>query len=80
MARTGPLSDLVDTDVLERLAEAREELFNLRFQFATSQLDDSSALKKARKNIARLLTEVRAREIEAASRLDRAASGGDSDG
>ena len=71
MARAKALTDLGDTDVLDRLTDAREELFNLRFQIATSQLDDTSALKKAKKNIARLLTEVRAREVAAATRMER---------
>ena len=77
MARAKPISDLGDTDLIEHLAEAREDLFNLRFQFATGQLDNSAALKQAKKNIARLLTELRAREIAAAEAEEaaQAASG-----
>ena len=71
MARSESLSGWSDADVLERLSDAREEFFNLRFQFATGQLDDSSALRKAKKNVARLLTEKRAREIAAAEALER---------
>ena len=71
MARSESLSALGDADVIERLAEAREEFFNLRFQFASGQLDDSSALGKAKKGVARLLTERRAREIAAAEALER---------
>jgi large subunit ribosomal protein L29 len=40
----------------ERLAETRRELFNLRFQHATGQLENTGQLKEVRKNIARLLT------------------------
>ena len=40
----------------ERLVETRRELFNLRFQHATGQLENTGQLKEVRKNIARLLT------------------------
>ena len=48
------------------MSEAKEELFNLRFQFATGQLDNPARLKQVRRDIARMLTELRAREIAAA--------------
>ncbi len=66
MARSKALTDLGDTDLIERLSEAKEELFNLRFQFATGQLDNPARLKQVRRDIARMLTELRAREIAAA--------------
>ena len=66
MARAKGLTDLGDTDLIERLAEAKEELFNLRFQFATGQLDNSARLTDVRRDVARMLTELRAREIAAA--------------
>ena len=66
MARAKALADLGDTDLIERLSEAKEELFNLRFQFATGQLDNPARLKQVRRDIARVLTELRAREIAAA--------------
>ena len=66
MARAKALSDLGDPDLIERLSEAKEELFNLRFQFATGQLDNPARLKQVRRDIARVLTELRAREIAAA--------------
>jgi len=66
MARAKALTDLGDTDLIERLSEAKEELFNLRFQFATGQLDNPARLKQVRRDIARILTELRAREIAAA--------------
>ncbi len=63
MAKAKALADLGDTDLIEKLAEQKESLFNLRFQFATGQLDDSAALKAVKKDIARVLTELRVREI-----------------
>ena len=66
MARGKAFTDLGDTDLIERLSEAKEELFNLRFQFATGQLDNPARLTQVRRDIARLLTELRAREIAAA--------------
>ena len=66
MARAKALTDLGDTDLIERLSEAKEELFNLRFQLATGQLDNPARLKQVRRDIARVLTELRAREIAAA--------------
>lgn len=63
MAKAKALADLGDTDLLEQLADHKEELFNLRFQFATGQLDNSAAMKAVKKDIARVLTELRAREI-----------------
>ena len=40
MAKSKTLADLGDTDLLETLADRKEELFNLRFQFATGQLEN----------------------------------------
>lgn len=76
MARAKSISDLSDADLLEHLADARDEYFNLRFQFATGQLDNSASLKQAKKSVARLLTERRAREIAAAEQVAPAAAGG----
>lgn len=66
MARSKSLVDLGDTDLIERLSEAKEELFNLRFQLATGQLNNPTRIKQVRKDIARMLTELRVREIAAA--------------
>ena len=57
---------LGDNELVERLSEARRELFNLRFQLATGQLDNSSRLGVVRRDIARLGTFLREREISAA--------------
>ena len=70
MAKAKALADLGDTDLLEQLADHKESLFNLRFQFATGQLEDSAALKAVKKDIARVLTELRAREIADAEALE----------
>ena len=72
MARKTTLVELADTDLIERLADYKEELFNLRFQFATNQLDNSARLKAVKKDIARVLTEMRAREIADAEALEAA--------
>ncbi len=59
-----------DTEELERqLTETRRELFNLRFQLATGQLDNSTRIGHARKDVARMLTELRNREIAEAEGL-----------
>ena len=59
-----------DTDELERqLGETRRELFNLRFQLATGQLDNFSRLNHVRKDVARMMTELRTREIAEADGL-----------
>ena len=59
-----------DTEELERqLRETRRELFNLRFQLATGQLDNFSRINHCRKDIARMLTELRSREIAEAEGL-----------
>ena len=70
MAKAKALADLGDTDLLERLSDSKEELFNLRFQAATGQLDNTVRIKDVKKDIARLLTELRAREIAAAEALE----------
>jgi large subunit ribosomal protein L29 len=58
-----PLRDLTDEELLTRLREAKEELFNLRFQVATGQLDNNRRLYTVRKDIARIYTVMREREL-----------------
>ena len=54
----------LDADDLEtKLKDAKEELFNLRFQNATGQLDNSARLKTVRREIARIYTVIREREL-----------------
>ena len=66
MATKTDLADLDDHGLDVRLAETREELFNLRFRRATGQLEDANAVRHARRQVARILTEQRSREIAAA--------------
>ena len=69
MTRASELRELNETELEHRLSEAKEELFNLRFQNATGQLDNSARLGQVRKDIARLETLLREREIAAAEAL-----------
>jgi large subunit ribosomal protein L29 len=61
--------DLDDVDLLAQLKESREAAFKLRFQNATGQLTNHARIGQVRKEIARLETELRAREIAAAEEL-----------
>ncbi|HET8738383.1 MAG TPA: 50S ribosomal protein L29 [Acidimicrobiia bacterium] len=54
-------------ELREALMEAKEERFNLRFQVATNQLDNTARLRTVKKDIARILTVMRERELESAS-------------
>jgi len=60
------IRELAETEIAEKLKERRTELFNLRFQLATGQLDNPHRISVVKKDIARLHTELRAREIAAA--------------
>jgi large subunit ribosomal protein L29 len=60
------LREADETELENRLAEAKQELFNLRFQIVTGQLDNSARLQAVRRDIARILTILREKEIEAA--------------
>ena len=57
------LDELNATDLEAKLREAKEELFNLRFQAATGQLDSHGRLRVVKKDIARIYTVVREREL-----------------
>ncbi len=57
------LDELNDVDLESRLREAKEELFNLRFQAATGQLESHGRLRTVKKDIARIYTVVREREL-----------------
>lgn len=65
--------ELGDVELLDRIAEEKDRLFKLRFQLATGQLENSARIAQTKKDIARLMTELRAREIAAAE----AAAGGE---
>ena len=64
------LQDVNDGDLIEALNDSKEELFNLRFQLVTGQLDNYSRIKEVKKEVARAMTELRAREIAAAEALE----------
>jgi large subunit ribosomal protein L29 len=72
--KSGDLRELGDHDLLERLAETSEELFNLRFQNVTGQLDNYARLGEVKRDKARILTELREREIATAEALEASAS------
>jgi large subunit ribosomal protein L29 len=57
------LDDMTDIDLEAKLREAKEELFNLRFQAATGQLESHGRLRTVKKDIARIYTVVREREL-----------------
>lgn len=59
------IRDLSDHDLVEKLKTTRSELFNLRFQLATGQIDNTGRIAAVKKDIARLHTELRARELAA---------------
>jgi large subunit ribosomal protein L29 len=59
------LREMPDEELLARIDSAKEELFNLRFQLATGQLDNPTRLKEVRHETARIATVLREREIEA---------------
>jgi large subunit ribosomal protein L29 len=61
--KTAELRALPDEELLSRVESAKEELFNLRFQHATGQLDDASRQKVVRHEIARILTILRERHL-----------------
>ena len=74
MATPTELREL-DVDELEsRLAEAKRELFNLRFQVVTGQLDNVSRIRQVRRDVARIKTILREQEIAAAEAIEAAAA------
>jgi len=75
MASRDEYRDLGDVELFDRLRDAKQELFNLRFQHVTGQLDNTAKLSEAKRQVARIFTEVRAREIAAAEALVAAEEG-----
>jgi large subunit ribosomal protein L29 len=68
--KAAELRELNDTELEHRLGEAKEELFNLRFQNATGQLDNVARIPQVRRDVARIETLLREREITAAEQLE----------
>ena len=63
----GELRELTDEELVDRLRESKEELFNLRFQMATGQLDNNRRVRTVRREIARIYTVLNERELGLAS-------------
>jgi large subunit ribosomal protein L29 len=63
--KTLDLRQLSYRELEEKLAEAKEELFNLRFQFVTNQLDNTARITQVRRDVARVKTVMREQEIAA---------------
>lgn len=68
------IRELETEELADKLAEMKEELFNLRFRLATGQLDNHRRMRKVRRDMARIRTVVRQREIEDWERLEASAS------
>jgi large subunit ribosomal protein L29 len=66
MSKISELRDLADEELETRLSETKAELFNLRFQHVTGQLDNYTRLVQVKRDVARMMTLLRQREIEAA--------------
>jgi large subunit ribosomal protein L29 len=65
--RASDLQDLSDIELAEHVTTARRELFGLRFQHATGELDNTAGLRLAKREVARALTASRQREIDSQS-------------
>jgi large subunit ribosomal protein L29 len=63
--KAAELRELTASELAEKLDEAKAELFNLRFQLATNQLDNTARMRDVRKEVARILTVMREQELEA---------------
>ncbi|MGN6168008.1 MAG: 50S ribosomal protein L29 [Solirubrobacteraceae bacterium] len=63
--RSSELRDLTDNELSEHIRTARRDLFGLRFQHATGELDNTAGLRRAKREIARALTIARERELDA---------------
>jgi large subunit ribosomal protein L29 len=72
---TAELRELHDEELETRLREAKEELFNLRFQMATGQLDNNRRLRTVRHDIARIYTILHERELGLSVAPEQASEG-----
>jgi len=63
-SKAAELRELPEDELIVRMEAAKEELFNLRFQLATGQLDNPARMKQVRHEVARIATVLREREIE----------------
>jgi large subunit ribosomal protein L29 len=67
--RAADLRDMTEAELIEHIDTARRELFGLRFQHATGELDNSASLARAKREVARALTVQRERELAAYHQL-----------
>ena len=65
--RASELEDYSEVELAEHIDTARRELFGLRFQHATGELDNTASLRQAKREVARALTVARQREIDSQS-------------
>jgi len=71
--KSAELRNMATEELENRLDETRQELFNLRFQLVTGQLDNTSRITEVRRQVARIETLLREREIEAAETAEERA-------
>ena len=76
MATANDMRELGAEELVARLRESKEELFNLRFQMATGQMDNNRRLRTVRHDIARIYTVMRERELGLSTGPDELASEG----
>ena len=74
--KAGEVHDLADPQLVEAVGNARQALFALRFQHATGQLEDTAALRRAKRDLARSLTVARQRGIDIEHELRRQSDSG----
>jgi large subunit ribosomal protein L29 len=75
MASSTVLAEISDEDLINMLDSTKDDLLNLRFQNVTGQLDNNALITATKRDIARLRTELRAREIAEAEALEEANDG-----
>jgi large subunit ribosomal protein L29 len=71
MPRASEIRDITDDELVESVREARRELFGLRFQHATGELENTARLRGAKRDLARALTVARERGIDVERELAR---------
>jgi large subunit ribosomal protein L29 len=74
--KSSEVHDMQDPQLVELASNAREELFNLRFQHATGQLENTAALRRAKRDLARALTVARERGIDLEAEIRKQAADG----
>ncbi|MGE0881372.1 MAG: 50S ribosomal protein L29 [Acidimicrobiia bacterium] len=72
MSKPTELREMTDGALVERLAETKDELFKLRIRTATGQQENTARLREQRREVARINTVLREREIAAAEALEKA--------